>query len=316
MSKLNQNNLVALMNKMRSMVPAEETPPECKEIDWSIPHHYGEEELYILNTFTGKLAAYIEKTLQHLCDDNFQAKVKGMRECFACFLVNEVEQNQKKDYYLPITVPDTGHIGFIGFTFESCTKLIAQMLCDPEAEIGVEGTISSLEESILLDIVFALTDAILDGFAEYNISSMQKTDRLVYGEWPVRFRGLEDMTTVVFEAECPSAQVEITLYLLDEIVAPLVGGKTIDVSPELLKKMPERIVRCMQEAPMEVSARLSSAMITLNDVMGIQKGDVIVLDRKVNTPVDVLVNGQMCFQAWPAQYSGRSAIVVAEPNND
>ena len=67
---------------------------------------------------------------------------------------------------------------------------------------------------------------------------------------------------------------------------------------------------------MEVSARLSSAMITLNDVMTIRKGDVIVLDRKVDTPVDVLVNGQICFQAWPAQHAGRSAIVVAESNNN
>jgi flagellar motor switch protein FliM len=316
MSELNQNNLVALMNKMRSMVPADQAPPECSEIDWSIPHHHGEDELEILNTFTNKLAAYIQGTLQRFCDDNFEAKVKKTSEHFACFLVNEVNQNESKSYFLPITVADTGHVGFIELSFESSTKLIAQMLCDPEAEIGAEGEISSLEESILQDIIFALVDSIIQGFSEYNVASLQKTDQLICGEWPVRFRGLEDMTKVSFEAKCPTVEIEISLYLLDQVVAPLVGGKTSDTSPELLKKMPERIVGCMQEAPMEVSAQLSSAMITLNDVMTIQQGDVIVLDRKVNDPVDVLVNGQTCFQAWPAQHAGRSAIVVADSNKD
>lgn len=310
MEKLNRTNLLDLMNRMKSMVPAEDPAPECTDIVWTAPHHFSREAMTVLTAFGNKLASYLEKTLQYLCDDSYEAQLEEIREYFACFLVNEVNESQRQHYFLPLKAPGKGHIGFIGLSFEACTALISQILRDTEAVIGEDGELSSLEESILQDIISSIADTFIDAFSEYGQVKVEKTEQLVQGEWPVRFRDLEDMCSICFDAHTPSGELKVMLYLLDEAVDPIVGIPLLDTSAETKKEIPGRIVGQMQAAPLEVTARLSSAMMTLNDILSLEKNDVIVLDRKVTSPVEVLVNGQMCFQAWPVQSARHQAVMV------
>ena len=50
----------------------------------------------------------------------------------------------------------------------------------------------------------------------------------------------------------------------------------------------------------------------LEELMGLSAGDVLVLNKKTNEPVEVLLNGESCLKAWPAQTQNRWAIVVVQ----
>jgi hypothetical protein len=315
MSDLNPNKLFDLINRMRSLVPAEGPQPDCTEIVWTEPHHYGSDQKEQLQVIGGKLAICLQKTLQYYCDENFTVQHEGVAEHFAGVLAAEVKLSKKNWYFLPLMATDKSHAGFLEMSFESACQLIGQMLRDPEAAIGQSGELSALEESILLDIVQSLTDAVIDESAMYQVK-MLAADQLIKGDWPVRFREMEDMARFSFKAECGTVNLSLAYSFRDELFDPAVGLQPTVYTADELKQFPERVIGRMQEAPMQVTAQLSSATMTFNDMLALEQGDIIVLERKTDTPVDVLVNGQLCFKAWPAQYAGRTAIQMTTFEKD
>lgn len=315
MSDVNPKNLFDLINRMRSLVPAEGPQPACSEVVWTEPHHYSSEQREQLAVIGDKLAVCLQKTLQFYCDENFAVQHDGISEHFAGFLAADIKPSKKNWYFLTLMATDKSHAGFLEMSFESACLLIGQMLRDPEAQIGQAGELSALEESILLDIVQSLTEAIIDESAMYQVK-MLRADQLVLGDWPVRFRELEDMIRFSFTAECGKAKMAMAYCFRDEMFDPAVGIQPVVYTADELKKFPDRVIGRMQDAAMEVTAQLSSAMMTFNDMLTLEKGDVIVLGRKTDTPIDVLVNGQMCFKAWPAQHAGRAAVQMTTSERD
>lgn len=315
MKDVTGKNLLSVMDRMRSMVAPETEPPACREVNWNEPHHYAVEQTERLTDISAKMAAPVQKTLQYYCDEAFVARAVGFAEHFACNLAAEVKMSRRNRFYLTLLSPDKSQAGYVELSFESAACLVAQMLRDPEAEIGKDGEMSTLEQSILLDIVQAITDALTDELALYQIK-LVRAEQLTYGEWPMRFRELQEMTRFEFAAECGQAKLDASVCLLDAVLDPALGLEPVVHSPEDIKKYPERVVARMQDASMQVTAQLSSAMMTLNDILTLEAGDVIVLGQKPDCPIGVLINGQTCFKAWPARHAGRLALQVMAAANE
>lgn len=308
------NQLFQLIDQMRTLVPPEDPAPECEEVVWTVPRHFGSEARAILAEFCGKLAGSLQRTLQNLCDDGFEVSFTEVSEHFTSGLFHTLNRDRKNCYYLGLEQSAKGTVGFLEFPFETATKFIAQMLKNPDAEIGKDGELSSLEESILLDVAGPMMDSLVAGLVQSGRKNLTKADALVSGDQMNRFGNLDDMCQLSFKANCPSGELIFSLYVLDELVDPLVGIALVDHTPDAMKQMSERVINRMQDVPIKVSARLSAAMIGLQDVLTLQKEDVILLERKMTMPIDVLVNGSHCFEAWPAQHAGHVAVVVAGQN--
>jgi flagellar motor switch protein FliM len=316
MESLKQKNLLNVMAKMRSLVSSEEVIPECCEVDWTVPRHFNAETLDRLTEIGNKFAIFLESTLQDLCGEDFHAKFDGVSECFAGVLLEQVNQEHPGHYFLPITFADRGDVGFIGLSLETCAVLIGQVLCDPTAEIGQEGKLSGLEESILQDSVFSITDTLLRGFSEYGQIKIQKGKQLVQGQWPVSFNGLQEMSKLSFEAQCDSIQFDLSMYLLDEIIDSMLGIPAPKRSSDQSNALAGRITEQLKDIATDVSVRLKPSMITLKNILTLEKDDVVLLDHKIASPANVLVNEQFSFKAWPAKSAGHCAVVIAEKQSD
>jgi len=262
-----------------------------------------------------KLAGQIEKCLGSLSGQTFVTTAEGFHERYADRLCMHVTRQQPKTYYLPLTQANKGHIGFISLPFETAAILVGCMLRDPEAQIGKDGQMSSLAESILTDAFAALADAVAEGFSEYGQKDIDKDERLVYIDWPVRFRDLEDLCEFEFKAVCDNVTLTMTLTLLDETIADIAQIKGPFGRAEEKREESSRIAKCMNEATMGVTALLSASLITLNDILSLEENDVVVLDRKITEPIDVLINGRTCFCAWPTSHRGRRALLIADERN-
>lgn len=309
---MTRQTLLETMQQMRSLVEPEGAVPDAEPVDWLVPRRLGQDSRESLMFLAAKLGGHLEKSLHLLSGQNFEAAVKGCHERYADRLYMHVTQQQPKNYYLPLTQENKGHIGFISLPFETAAILVGCMLRDPEAEIGKDGQMSSLAESILTDAAASLVDAVTKGFEEYGQKPIAKEERLVFIDWPVRFRDLEDLCEFEFNAVCGNITLKMTLTLLNEIIADIAQIKGPFGRAEGKREESDRIAKRMYETPMSVTALLSSALMTLNDVVSLEEGDVVILDRKITEPIDVLVNGQLCFCAWPASHIGRRALLIAD----
>jgi flagellar motor switch protein FliM len=46
--------------------------------------------------------------------------------------------------------------------------------------------------------------------------------------------------------------------------------------------------------------------------MGLRPGDILLLDKKVDEPVELIIQGQTFFRGRPAKSAGRYAVVITE----
>jgi flagellar motor switch protein FliM len=307
--------LLDAMRKMRSLVEPESPAPEAALVDWRIPRRLHAGSVEQLKLLAAKLAASLEKSLNNVSGQAFEVTAEDVKERYANHLFEHVMQDKPKVYYLPLIQAAKSHAGFISLPFETAAVLVGCMLRDPEAQIGKEGQMSSLAESILTDAAIALAEALTAGFKEYGLAALDKTDQLVYIDWPVRFHDLEDMCEFHFKAVCGKTTLTLTLSVLDEIIADIAQIKGPFGKPEEKKGNSDRIAKQMHNASMGVTALLSTSLMTLNDILTLEEGDVVILDRKTGDPVDVLINGQPCFCAWPVACTGRRALLVADEKN-
>lgn len=308
-----RRQLLGSMQALRSRVEPEGEAPSCAAVDWRIPHRLNADRAEWLRLFSAKLAVGLQKAFDALTGQPFTVAAEPAQERYAVELYKQVEQERPKMYYLPVTAAaGKGTLGFLQVTLETAGRLVGYVLRDPEAELGKEERLSPLGETILLDTLSTLADALTAGFAEYGQSKLEKTDALIYRDWPVRFSDLEDLCQFDFTAGCGQTMLPMTLIVMDEVVAGTAGLTPPFGRAEDKKETPDRIVKRMYESPMDVTAMLSRSLMTLNDIMTLSVGDVVVLERKITEPLDIQVNNQPCFTAWPAVSDGRYALSVAE----
>lgn len=308
---LDRKKLLNLMNRMRSQVPPESPAAEYTDVSWTIPHHFDANAIGRITDIANALAGFMQRTLRGLCDDTFEAKLNAITEHYAYSLAEQFDLNNSHHYFMSLSMQGKGLVGFVDFPFETCTRLIAQMLRDPESGIGEEDKLSALEESILQDIIVAITDSLREGFSAYGEIILEKTEQIVHGRWPLPFGQLEDMFRISFQVGNAETPLEISLYLLDDVVDSVAGAPRVRISPEQQQKIPEQIIERVADVTVGLSVWLSPSTMIFQDILTLEKGDFVLLDHKVTTPVDVQVNGQECFKAWPAQSAGRGAIVLA-----
>ncbi|MHC4524645.1 MAG: FliM/FliN family flagellar motor switch protein [Planctomycetota bacterium] len=313
---LGREKLLNLMNQMRSQVSPEPPAPECTDVSWTVPHYFDANATERITDLANALAEFMQRTLRVLCDDTFEVKFDTVTEHYAYLLAEQVEQDNGDHYFLTLSMKGKGPVGFIGIPFETCTRLIAQMLRDPESEIGEEAQLSALEESILQDIIMMITDSLCEGFSAYGEVVLEKEEQIVHGQWSLPFRKFEDMCRISFQAGNEEMPLEISLYLLDAVIDSIAGVPMVQVTPEQRQKTPEQITKYLGDATAEATVWLSPSMMAFQDILTLEKGDFVLLDHKVTTPLDVQINGQECFKAWPAQSAGRGAIVLTEQSTN
>ena len=313
---LDRKKLLNLMNRMRSQAPPEAPEADCTDVSWTEPHHFDATAIERLTDIANALAGFMQRTMRGLCDDTFEVKLNTVTEHYASSLAEQVDTDHSNHYLLPLSMQGKAVVGFVDFPFETCTQLIAQMLRDPESGIGEEDTLSALEESILQDIVISITDSLLEGFSAYGEIILGKAEQIVHGLWPLPFQQLEDMFRMSFQTGNAETPLELSLCLLDSVVDSVAGVQTVQVSADQKQKMPEQIVECLADATTEASVWFDPSMMAFQDIVTLEKGDFVLLDHAVTTPVTVQINGQECFKAWPAQSAGCGAIVLTEPSTD
>jgi flagellar motor switch protein FliM len=75
----------------------------------------------------------------------------------------------------------------------------------------------------------------------------------------------------------------------------------------------ENVRRGLRGVTVPVVARLGTAEVSMTELLGLQRGDVITLDSFIGREVDVLVAGDVKYKARPGLQKSRLAVRITEP---
>jgi len=294
--------------------PLEDTTGiKATEYNWNQPHYFDSKQLNRLDEFTKKVARAMAVKFVDFCHSEFDVSVVSTMQHFAAELVDQAMESGQDDYYLAFGTDQDHPCGLISIPTQTAFIWATQLLGDPESEEDSGRDLSQLEESLLLDLLSALIEA----FSQ-KIWVFQPAKNIVRRLFPLELKGTEELCKITFDVKKSDQEKGSEAYILilcSELetaggkAEQTVGGfSTDDISKAILGKM--------QQMPVCITAQLASTVLTLEEIMSLEVGDILLLDKKVNEPIELITSGRTALLGRPAKLAGKHAVVITELFHD
>ena len=204
------------------------------------------------------------------------------------------------------------------------------------------------------NLVFSIIDRMLGGKGEYTGKARELTDiektvtervimrmlELLEESWStvvdVRFRFESMESNPFFVQICPPRDM-VLLVVIRLTVGEIEGLLSLCIPYFLMEPIMDKlssqqwfastgrkdeinaksyITKSLNNVKLPVALELGHTILSLGDVYGLQEGDVLKLDEKIDDPILVRVGNQIRFRAQPGIYEKKVAAEVIEVIND
>jgi flagellar motor switch protein FliM len=291
--------------------PAEETAQiEATEYDWYDPHCFSTDQLAKLDEFGETAARAMARRFSDFCRSRFEVTIASITQHFASELSGKISQAQQKDYFVPFGTDPEHSFGFVGMPEQTASTWARQLLGDLESDTDSPRALSALEESLLLDLSSALVEVFCDSGA---ICNFNVATSVVRGWWPLEFRATEELCQMTFSIKKADSQESSAAYFLipcRELDA--VAGRTTRAGDEYsASEISKAILHHLQEMTVAITAQLASTTLTFGQIMNLQVNDMLLLDKVVDEPIELIVDDRAVYSGWPARSAGRYAVTIS-----
>ncbi|MHC4241194.1 MAG: FliM/FliN family flagellar motor switch protein [Planctomycetota bacterium] len=292
--------------------PKEDTSQmEAAEYDWQQPHYFSSEQLKRLDDLTKEAAKEIAEKFAKFCNNQFDVTVVSTTEHFADQLRAQDLESKQKNYYLPFGSDQDHQYGLICIPAQTAFIWATQLLGDSESEEDTGRDLSQLEESLLLDIASAILEA-FSSPCDCENYNFQPDTNIIKKPLPLELQGTEALCKITFQVKKADQEngSEAHILILCDKLEPILG-KTIQAvgktSPEDISKA---ILDRMQQITVSVTAQLASTVLTFEEIMNLRPNDILLLDKRIDEPIDLIVDDRAVCHGWPAKSAGQYAVVI------
>jgi len=291
--------------------PVEDTSQiEAADYDWRQPRRFNREQLSKLDDFAKKMCKMIIRKFATLCRGDFNVEAGSITQHFADKLLDQALDSEQNDYYLAFGGTQNRPCGVIGIPAQTAFVMVTQLLGDTESEKDSKADLSQLEESLLLDIASVIVEALADTHAG---CTFQPAKNILRGLLSLDLKGTEEFCRITFNIQkTDSDATEAYILILSDSLEPVVGKAEQQAGRFPAGKISEAILGHLQRMSVSVTAQLTSTMLSFKELVSLQTGDILLLNKRVDEPVELMIDGQPLFLGQPAKSAGNYAVVVTE----
>jgi len=170
---------------------------------------------------------------------------------------------------------------------------------------------------IEIRVINRLRDAALKDFEESWSSIYKINCRVMRSELNPQFAGIafqDDLVQViVFEVQIEEVTGSLTICLPYSMLEPIKerlmpGFRNEEETGTRWKQGWQQI---LMDAPVNIVAELGSAFLTCQELLNLSEGDVLVIDKSTDDPLEMKVEGVTKFKGYPGTYKDCMAIQIA-----
>jgi flagellar motor switch protein FliM len=290
--------------------PKEDTAQvDAAQYNWQEPHYFNKEQLVKLDCFADALSEAIAQKFAKLCRSEFNVTIASTTQHYAYEFLNQFSDSGQKDYYLPFGTSQEHMCGLIDIPDQTAFNWATQLLGDSESEKDSSSNLSQLEESLLLDLATALVDLFSGPDKSFDFHPAKS---IVRGQWPLDLEGTEEICKISFDVKKAGSEKSSEAYflILCSELTPVTGKTDQDSGEFSAEDISKLILGHLQEIPVLITARLASAVLNFEELMNLQVDDIVLLDKRIDQPVELVVDGRTNYYGRPAKSAGKYAVTI------
>ncbi len=313
-NNLTREKLLQLLAAVGSQRPDDDSNVETTEYDWHQPHYFSDYQLKKLDNFTERVAIAIAKKFTALCQTDFNVTIDSTTQFFADKFLEQLSNDKSQNsenYYLAFGADQQQPAGFISIPNQTAMTWTTQLLGDTDSEENTNRELSQLEESLLLDIASSAVDAFSGSYVGFNFLPAKS---IAKKQLPLELHGTEILCKIAFkvqQADSDNAS-EAYILILCEKLEPALGKTSQDDSKFSNEDISKAITERLEQMSVPITAQLACAVLTFEEIMELRPGDILLLDKKTNEPVELIVEGHTLFRGRPAKSAGKYAVQITK----
>ena len=281
---------------------------ETAEYNWHQPHYFSSDQIEKLDSFTEKVAQGCAQKFTQLYHNDFNVAIISTTQHFADEFA--APKNTQNDYYLTVGT-ENQTFGLVGIPGKTAIIWATQLLGDSKSAEDSDRNLSQLEQSLLFDIASGIIEALSD---PYDNHELHPAGEIVRGQIPIELEGTKELCKITFSVKTPDSKNSSEAYFLilcDKLQA--VVGQKVETSKDFsAQDISKAMLDHLQDMPVSVTVQLAHAMFNFQEIMSLQVDDILLLDKSVNEPAELIVEGQTIFRGQPAKSDGNHAVVITE----
>lgn len=323
-SPLSRKKIQQLLAAVGSKPAKDASQAEATEYDWHKPHHFSNGQLKKLGYFAEKVAAAIAKRFSALYHSEFEVTVVSTTQLFAYEFLEQVTSGQQSNYYQAFAASrqesaliqnekDFNPGGLVGIPPQTAVAWVTPLLGEGEGESEKQSdrALSQLEESLLSDIASTIVNAFSSSHEDYDF---HPAGSIVKGQVPLKLHGSEELCRITFNTKKAETEngLEAELFVLSDKLDP-VAGKGLQAGNEFsADDVSKAMLEHLHRMPVSVIGQLASTYLTFEQIMDLRPYDVLLLDKRINEPVELIVEGRVLLRGQPAKSAGKYAVLITE----
>jgi flagellar motor switch protein FliM len=310
-SAANQRKMQQLLMAVAAGPLEDTVGAAATEYNWNEPHYFNREQINTLDDFTKRTGKKIAQKFGNLCNADFDVSINSVAQHFAIELMNQALDSNQNDYYLAFGADENNPCGFISIPMATAFVWATQLLGDTKSEEIPDRDFSQLEESLVFDVATAIVEAISESNTACDFVSAKDIVRRLL---PLELEGTEELCRITFtlkRADSKDADNlgEAHLLMLCNKLEPIVG-KADRVEEFSAQDISKTVLAHLQHTSVSVTARLACTSLAFEQIMDLRIGDVLLLDKTIDEPVELIVEGQTMFYGRPAQSGRKYAVMI------
>jgi flagellar motor switch protein FliM len=292
-------------------VPARERAAgDVTPYDWRDPHSLNTDQLNRLAAIMSQVAAKLGDVFTRFFSREFDVSPTAVSQHFAGDLQRGIDPDGS---YCLTFGPDKGpSCGFLAISSPTTMAWVSRLLGDTEPGGDPDRPLSSLEESLLSDLVAVVLDVFLNSLRPHE--NLRSVGRLSKGQPEIQFELTEAICRITFRVQetDKGGPSDITFLLPCDRLAAL-AGKTPAAAPRVTpQELSQALMEHLQQMPVTVTARLATARISFQEILDLSPGDVLLLDKPIHEMVELAIEGHTAFRGRPARSEGKYAVLIRE----
>ena len=309
--KLDQDEVDALLNAdVQGDEESEQEPAsECRieEYDFLQPSLYKRPELERLRQTSAQLPKLALHSLSSLMGCRLQMQLTSANQTQWQYVVEEVGETAVGYVF---AFQPWGHRGIVAADRKFAASCV-EWLMGNSGSGAPQTTLTELEGRVFSHVmqrVYQPLPQIWRCLGDYRVEGVEYVTE-VAAKAP--FSPVEELFQISLLVEGAFGAGNIMLAVPFEIVRKVLQALDDDSQRPPVQEGTRAAVKSrLQEVPLEVAVELGSASILAEDLLELDQGDIIMLDRPCMAPLDVRINGQPKMQGHPALSRGRMAVKI------
>ena len=142
--------------------------------------------------------------------------------------------------------------------------------------------------------------------------AFQPAQNIVRGQWPLGLGDTEELYKICFDVKNADSDKSSGAYflVLCSKLTP-VAGKAIQGSGKSAgEDLSKVILGHLERMPVFITGQLASAVLSFEEIMNLQVDDILLLDKRIDQPTELIVGGQTVYYGWPAKSAGKYAVAI------